>query len=111
MGTQKEADLFITINHKQKSVPKSLLVSLLADIRMGDSDPSTALSALGSAVVRSLNVDKTSPLSRRFSIPGVPPEPAQNLTISEAVNGLRRSGLIGRIVGPSLSAVSAHGTA
>ena len=35
MAVEKEADLFITINHKQKSVPKSLLVSLLADIRIG----------------------------------------------------------------------------
>lgn len=103
MSVEKEADLFITINHKQKSVPKSLLVSLLADIRMGDSDPSVALSALGSAVVRAMNTDKTSPLARRFSMPGVPPEPSQNLTVSEAVNGLRRSGLIGKLSGRMLA--------
>lgn len=102
MEIEKEADLFITINHKQKSVPKSLLVSLLADIRMGDSDPSTALSALGSAVVRSLNTDITSPLFRRFALPDVPPEPNQNLTMSEAVNGLRRSALIGKVVDRTL---------
>lgn len=99
MPVQKEADLFITINHKQKSVPQSLLVSLLADIRMGDSDPSTALTALASAVVRALNTDKTSPLSRRFSIHGIPPELSQNLTISEAVKGLRASGLAGKLYG------------
>lgn len=98
METRKEADLFITINHKQKSVPKSLLVSLLADIRMGDSDPKVALSALASAVVRSLNSDNTSPFFRRFSLPGVPPDPSQNLTISEAVNGLNRSALLGKVV-------------
>ncbi|WP_297105916.1 DGQHR domain-containing protein [uncultured Devosia sp.] len=103
MAVQKEADLFITINHKQKSVPKGLLVSLLADIRMGDADPSTALSALASAVVRALNTDKTSPLSRRFALHGVPAEPNQNLTISEAVNGFRRSGLIGRLAGSSIA--------
>ena len=103
MAVQKEADLFITINHQQKSVPKSLLVSLLADIRMGDSDPSTAQSALASAVVRVLNTDKSSPFARRFAIPGVPPEPSQNLTISETVNGLRRSGLIGKIDGKTLA--------
>jgi DNA sulfur modification protein DndB len=103
MAVQKEADLFITINHKQKSVPKGLLVSLLADIRMGDADPSTALSALASAVVRALNTDKTSPLSRRFAVHGVPAEPNQNLTISEAVNGFRRSGLIGRLTGSSIA--------
>lgn len=103
MAIQKEADLFITINHKQKSVPKSLLVSLLADIRMGDSDPSTALSALASAIVRAMNTDKASPLTRRFAIHGVPPEQSQNLTVSEAVNGLRRSGLIGKLAGKSLA--------
>jgi DNA sulfur modification protein DndB len=81
MKTVKEADLFITINHKQKSVPKSLLVSLLADIRMGDSDPKTALTALGSAVVRALYNDKTSPFFRRFIIHGVAPEANQNLTV------------------------------
>ncbi|WP_158515729.1 DGQHR domain-containing protein [Pararhizobium polonicum] len=99
MDTHKEADLFITINHKQKSVPKSLLVSLLADLRLGDSDARTATSALASAVVRAINTDKTSPLSRRFITHGVPPEANQNLTVSEAVNGLVRSELIGRVIG------------
>ena len=99
MAVEKEADLFITINHKQKSVPKSLLLSLLPDIRMSDSDPSTALSALGSSVVKELNSDMTSPLARRFSSHGVPPEPNQNLTLSEAVKGLRQSGLVGKLAG------------
>lgn len=98
MAVQREADLFITINHKQKSVPRSLLMSLLADIRLGDSDPSTSLSALASAVVRSLNISITGPLGRRFSLPDIPAEPGQNLTISEGVKGLRRSGLIGKVV-------------
>jgi DGQHR domain-containing protein len=98
METRKEADLFITINHKQKSVPKSLLVSLLADIQMGADDPKIALRALASAVIRSLNSDNTSPFFRRFSLPGVPPEPSQNLTISEAFNGLNRSTLLGKLL-------------
>ena len=103
MAVEKEADLFITINHKQKSVPRSLLVSLLADIRIGDDDPATALAALGSAVIRRMNTDKTSPLARRFATPGIPPEPNQNLTVSEAVNGLRRAGLIGERVNKAIA--------
>ncbi|WP_417245322.1 DGQHR domain-containing protein [Celeribacter sp.] len=98
MNVEKEADLFITINHKQKSVPKGLLDTLLADMRMGDDDPSTALSALCSSLVRTLDSDKSSPLARRFKKPDLPPEPAQKLTISEIVKGLRRSGLVGRVV-------------
>ena len=66
MAVQKEADLFITINHQQKSVPRSLLLDLLADIRMGDSNPSTALTALASNVVRRLNTDKSKPISSTF---------------------------------------------
>lgn len=102
MAVKKEADLFITINHKQRSVPRGLLDSLFADIRMGDSDPSTALSALASAIARALDTDKTSPLVRRFAVPGMPSEPMQNLTISEVVKGLRRSGLIGKLAGKTL---------
>jgi len=98
MDTRKEADLFITINHKQKSVPKSLLDSLLADIRMGSDDPKVALRALASAIIRALNSDNTSPFFRRFALPGVPPEANQNLTISEAVNGLSRSSLVGKVI-------------
>jgi DGQHR domain-containing protein len=99
----KEADLFITINHKQKSVPKSLLVALLADLKMGDADPKTALSALASATVRLLNSDKSGPLFQCFRMPDVPPSERQNLTISEAVNGLNRSGLLGRVLHKSIA--------
>lgn len=95
MEVKKEADLFITINHKQKSVPKNLLLSLFPIIRKGDSDPSTALTALGSEVVITLNTDKASPFARRFPAPDLPREPSQNLTLSEVVKGLRISGLIG----------------
>jgi hypothetical protein len=50
-----------------------------------------------------LNKDVTSPFSRRFAIPGLPPEPQQNLTMSEAVNGLARSDLLGRVIGARLA--------
>jgi len=102
MTKTKEAELFITINHEQKSVPKSLLVSLLADLKLGSDDPKTALSALASATVRSLNSDKASPFYRRFALPGIPQEEGQNLTISEIVNGLNRSNLIGRVLNKKL---------
>lgn len=98
MDSRKEADLFITINHKQKSVPPGLLLTLLADLRMGDPNPSTSLSALSSAVVRTINADRTSPLGGRFAKPDVPAETRENLTISEAVKGLKASALVGRVL-------------
>lgn len=98
MDTKTEADLFITINHEQRSVSKSLLVTLQADLKLGSGDPKEAISALGSALVRSISNDNTSPFFRRFEIPGVSPENSQNLTIAEAVKGLVRSNLLGRVL-------------
>jgi DNA sulfur modification protein DndB len=98
MDTLKEAELFITINHKQKSVPKSLLVALQADLQMGSNDPEEALSALSSFLIRKLSADSTSPLSGRFQVPGVPANDAQILTIPEVQKGLKRSQLLGRVV-------------
>lgn len=101
LDKQKEADLFITINHEQKSVPKGLLVALQADLKLGSTDPREALSALASAIVRALSNDPTSPFFGRVQIPDVTPQPSQNLTVAELTKGLVRSGLIGRLVGKS----------
>ncbi len=96
MDTKTEADLFITINHEQKSVSKSLLVTLQADLKLGSGDPKEAISALSSALVRAINNDNASPFFRRFEIPGIAAADSQNLTIAEAVKGLVRSNLFGR---------------
>jgi len=98
MDVAREADLFITINHKQKSVPKDLLVALQADLQMGSDDPDEALGALASFLIRKIAADATSPLFGRLEMPGVPASEEQVLTIPELQKGIRRSGLIGRIV-------------
>lgn len=98
MDVAREADLFITINHKQKSVPKDLLVALQADLQMGSDDPDEALGALASFLIRKIAADATSPLFGRLEMPGVPASDEQVLTIPELQKGIRRSGLIGRIV-------------
>jgi len=98
MDIKTEADLFITINHEQRSVSKSLLVTLQADLKIGSSDPKEPISALASALVCAVSNDSTSPFFRRFEIPGVPAAQSQNLTIAEAVKGLVRSNLLGRVL-------------
>lgn len=112
MDTKTEADLFITINHEQKSVPKSLLISLQADLKLDSENPKESLSALASSLVRTLSLDATSPLFRRFSTPGLPPEESQNLTLPEVVKGLTRSALLGRVIakGQILPGYLAHST-
>lgn len=103
MPARNEADLFITINHEQKSVPRSHLVSLLPDLSMDDSEPSKALAALASAIQRSLGQETMGPLWGRFATPGMPRQPNQSLTNAEIVTGIQRSGLIGLVVDNGLS--------
>lgn len=99
LAPKKEAELFITINHEQKSVQRGLLVALQADLKLGSDDPRQAVSALGSALIQALSTDKTSPLYRRFANPGVLPVESQNLTLAEAVKGLTQSTLLGKVSG------------
>lgn len=96
MDTKDEADLFVTINHKQKSVPRSVIVSLQADLKWGSDDPKERLSALCSRLVKTLNSDPTGPLFQRFTVQGVTAKENQSLTMPEVVNGLNKSGLLGR---------------
>ena len=98
LDPKKEADLFVTINHEQKSVPKSLLISLQGDLRMGSGDPKEALDALASKLIRDLNADVSSPFYSRFAKPDIVSNSTQNLTIPEATKGLTKSTLIGKKV-------------
>lgn len=98
MDTKDEADLFVTINQKQKSVQRSVIVSLQADLKWGSSDPKERLSALASALVKTFNSDPTSPFFQRFAVQGVATKENQSLTFPEFVNGLTRSTLIGRVI-------------
>jgi DNA sulfur modification protein DndB len=98
MDTKDEAELFVTINQKQKSVQRSVIVTLQSDLKWGSTDPKERLTALASALVKSFNSDPTSPFFQRFSVQGVESKDNQSLTFPEFVNGLTRSTLIGRVI-------------
>lgn len=98
LDSRKEAELFITINHEQKSVPKSILVSLQADLKWDSENVKERLTALTSALVKSMAADATGALGQRFVIEGVPGSDNQSLTIPEVAKGVERSRLVGRFV-------------
>lgn len=98
LPTVEEADLFVTINHEQKQVPKSILVSLQADLKINSEVPKERLGALASSVAKALGSDPTGPFFQRFSVQGIHASESQSLTIPEVVNGLLRAGLLGRVV-------------
>jgi hypothetical protein len=98
METKTEAELFVTINQKQKSVQKSVIVSLQSDLKWGSTDAKERGAALASRLAKTISADPTSPFFQRFSVQGVIGKENQSLTIPEFVNGLNRSGLLGRTV-------------
>ncbi|MFZ5812002.1 MAG: DGQHR domain-containing protein [Thermodesulfobacteriota bacterium] len=98
ISTHDEADLFVTINSKQKSVPKSILVNLMCDLKMDSHSPKERLSALASGVAKMLNMEPSSPFFQRFKIEGVPCDINRNLTVPEFVTGMNKSALLGRVI-------------
>jgi DNA sulfur modification protein DndB len=97
MDTATEADLFITINHKQKSVPTSILIALKADLMWGSENSKDRLGAISSSLVKSLNVDPASPLYGKVIMEGLKDKGDKPITIPETVKGLDRSKLLGRV--------------
>lgn len=92
-----EANLFVTINHEQKSVPKTLLDDLEGDLKWGSRVPTERIGAIGSRLIGVLNSDLGEPLYRRFTQQGIPSTDRGCLTIPAIKDGLRRSGLIGDV--------------
>lgn len=98
MDTKVEADLFATINQKQKSVQRSVILSLQAELKWGSSDPKERLSALSSSLVKSFNADASSPFFQRLVLDGLTVTDNQSITLPEFVNGLTRSNLLGKVI-------------
>ena len=96
METTLEAELFVTINQEQKSVQKSVIVSLQSDLKWGSNEPKERASALASRLAKTLASDPTSPFFQLFSIQGITAKENQSLTIPELVNGVNRSNLLGK---------------
>lgn len=94
---ETEANLFVTINHEQKSVPKTLLDDLEGELKWGSKIPGERIGAIGARLIGVLNGDIGEPLYRRFVQQGIPSTDRGCLTIPAIKDGLRRSGIIGEV--------------
>jgi DNA sulfur modification protein DndB len=92
----EEANLFVTINHEQKSVPKHLLDDLEGELKWGSSVPSERVGAICARLINSLNGDVGEPFYNRITQQGMPSTNRTCLTIPALKEALRRSGLLGR---------------
>jgi DGQHR domain-containing protein len=62
---EDEANLFVTINHEQKSVPRTLLDELDADLKWGSSVPAERLASVSARIVQAMTETVGAPLFRR----------------------------------------------
>lgn len=93
---EEEANLFVTINHEQKTVPKNLLDDLEGELKWGSDIPSERIGAIGARLIGVLNQDLGEPFHNRVTKQGINPTDVVCLTVPNFKQALRRSGLIGR---------------
>lgn len=94
----EEANLFVTINHEQKSVPKTLLDDLEGQLMWGSEDPSERIGALAARVIQQSAREIGGPLYNRMVAEGMKATEKACLTVPQVKLGLKRSGLLGRVV-------------
>ncbi|HCD05060.1 MAG TPA: hypothetical protein DEQ60_07015 [Methylophaga sp.] len=92
---EEEAELFVKINHEQRSVPKNLLDDLEGQLKWGSENPSERVGALAARLIHQLNKDLSSPFRGRFTAEGLPSTDRVCLTIPQVKSGIRRSKLVG----------------
>ena len=98
MKKEDEANLFVTINHEQKSVPKTLLDDLEGELKWGSEIPTERIGAVGAQLIGILNNDIAEPLYGRVTQQGINATDRTCLTVPALKDGLRRSGLIGEAI-------------
>jgi len=94
---EKEAELFVTINHEQKSVPKTLLDDLEGDLKWESDKPGERVGAMAARLVGSLNADVGEPFYGRVTGQGIPVTEKMCLTVPAVKEAIRKSGLVGRV--------------
>ena len=94
----EEANLFVTINHEQKSVPKTLLDDLEGELKWGSDIPTERIGAISARLIGYLNIDIGEPLYGRVTQQGIPATEKTCLTVPALKDGIRRSGLVGKAI-------------
>ena len=95
---EKQANLFVEINSKQKSVNKNLLTTLDAELRWDSPNKDDAIKALKSKLVQKLAEDQSSPLYNLISMGDDSSGERVNLTLSFlCTSGFAKTNLFGQL--------------
>lgn len=95
---EEEANLFVTINHEQKSVPKHLLDDLEGELKWGSDVPRERIGSISARLITVLNNDLGEPFYNRIVQAGMPTTAKANLNIPALKDAIRRSGLVGKVI-------------
>lgn len=96
MSHEDEAKLFVTINHEQKSVQRTLLDDLKGALEWGSTVPTKRIGAISSRLIGLLNDDIGGPFYTRITAQGIKATKVSCLTLPSLMDGLRHSALIGK---------------
>ncbi|QVN00481.1 DGQHR domain-containing protein [Pseudomonas rhodesiae] len=92
----EEANLFVTINHEQKSVPKNLLDDLEGELKWESTKPLERIGAISARLISILNSDISEPLYGKVTMQGMKSNDTTCLTVPALKQALSKSGLIGK---------------
>ena len=87
-----QAKLFVDINHEQKSVKKSLLDELWAELHWNAEDPDKRVRAVISKAIQGLNADKESPLYGRILLSDASKDEQTCISLSSVLASLDKPG-------------------
>jgi DNA sulfur modification protein DndB len=93
LPASKQAQLFIDINYEQKSVKRSLLQELYAELNWDAEDDDKRVSAIISKAVQALNDDKESPLYQRILLADETRTEVRCITLESLFRALNQPGL------------------
>lgn len=95
---EEEANLFVTINHEQKSVSRKLLDDLEADLKWKSEKPNEKIGAISSRLCHLLNSEIGGPFYSRFTTPGIRATEKVCLTVPEIKGGIKLARLVGQAI-------------
>ena len=103
LPSEEQQQIFIDINHTQKTVPANLLHSIMADFHWNSSNDRLALSALKSRLFMEMNTDDSSPFYKRVIISEEKKTPERCLTLQTIKNwALSKVNFFGKLRGDNL---------
>ena len=92
LGGDMQAKLFVDINHEQKSVKRSLLDELWAELHWNAQDDDKRVRAIISKAIQGLNDDKESPLYGRILLSDAEKNETCCISLSSVLGALDKSG-------------------